>query len=107
MSIKESSWAIRTVVEASPSRPVRSSCLPASWATPADPIAGRTRENPLPKVAIVFSQMSPAGDGVQLRIGDPLGLMSRGLTARSPGVVDDHASRSPDGWLVLFERTTD
>ena len=51
--------------------------------------------------------MSPAGDGVHLRIGDPLGLMSRGLTARSPGVVDDHASRSPDGWLVLFERTTD
>ncbi|WP_457098769.1 TolB family protein [Microbacterium sp. P5_E9] len=79
----------------------------AAWATPADPSAGRMRENPLPKVAIVFSQMSPAGDGVQLRIGDPLGLMSRGLTARSPGVVDDHASRSPDGWLVLFERTTD
>ena len=78
-----------------------------AWATPADAIGGRTRENPLPKVAIVFSQMSPSGDGVHLRIGDPLGLMSRGLTARSPGVVDDHASRSPDGWLVLFERTTD
>jgi hypothetical protein len=77
-----------------------------AWAAPADPIGGRTREDPLPKVAIVFSQMSPSGDGVHLRIGDPLGLMSRGLTARSPGVVDDHASRSPDGWLVLFERTT-
>ena len=78
-----------------------------AWATPLDPIGGRTREDPLPKVAIVFSQMSASGDGVHLRIGDQLGLMSRGLTARSPGVVDDHASRSPDGWLVLFERTTD
>ncbi len=112
MSIKESSWGIRTAVEA----PFAAGALlmlagvvgaSGAWATPADPIGGRTRENPLPKVAIVFSQMSPAGDGVHLRIGDPLGLMSRGLTARSPGVVDDHASRSPDGWLVLFERTTD
>ena len=78
-----------------------------AWATPADSIGGRARENPLPKVAIVFSQMNPAGDGVHLRIGDPRGLMSRALTAPTPGVVDDHASRSPDGWLVLFERRTE
>ena len=80
---------------------------PGSWATAFDPVGQGTREHSLPKVAIVFSQLNPAGDGVHLRIGDPLGLMSQALTMPARGVVDDHASRSPDGWLVLFERTTD
>lgn len=77
-----------------------------AWASPAGPAQGRTGENPLPKLAIVYSQRGPAGGGANLRIGDPLGLMSRELTTPTPGIFDGYASRSPDGWLVLFERDT-
>ena len=75
-------------------------------ASPPAPRTSSVAGIPLPKVAIVFSQLNPDGNGVHLRIGDPLGLASRPLTNPVAGTYVNHAAKSPDGRSVLFEYET-
>ncbi len=97
-------------------------CAPATGATESAGVAGPAgnsettaqRESAaeiaahvlLPKTAIVYSQVNPGGNGVHLRIGDPLGLGSRPLTPAVAGEYVNHATKSPDGRRVLFEYET-
>lgn len=77
-----------------------------AWGAPLAEAGSRSSAITLPKVAIVFTQLN-AVNGANLRIGDPLGLVSRQLTAPIPGTLDNGAIKSPDGRRVLFQRESD
>ena len=72
-------------------------------------IRGRRRrptDIPLPKVAIVFSQRQPRQRRRPSADRGSAGPGSRALTNPIAGTIDDHATKSPDGRLVLFQRET-
>jgi len=62
---------------------------------------------PLSTASVVFDRRDPATGSVHLRVGDPLGFVSRRLTDPGPGAADTHPIRSPNGHDVTFMRESE